>query len=92
MKYRCRCGNLISDNTDNLPYKARFVADQDWEEFVTLMESPEGSAHRLIKHIYQCPSCGRLQIENDPGHPYLFICEDENAPKDLLRSAKDKKK
>jgi hypothetical protein len=30
MKMRCECGEIISHQTDNLPYKAHFIADQDW--------------------------------------------------------------
>ncbi len=30
MKMRCECGEIISDQTDCLPYKAHFIADQDW--------------------------------------------------------------
>lgn len=28
-KLRCRCGHIIRDQTDNLPYKAFFVPDED---------------------------------------------------------------
>jgi hypothetical protein len=28
-KLGCQCGNIISDNTDFIPYKARFIRDQD---------------------------------------------------------------
>ena len=30
MKIRCECGEIISDQTDYLPYKAHFISDQDW--------------------------------------------------------------
>ncbi|PWU09791.1 MAG: hypothetical protein C5B50_26710 [Verrucomicrobia bacterium] len=30
MKMRCECGEIISDNTDYLPYKAFLIADEDW--------------------------------------------------------------
>src|SRR6266511_3646463 len=30
MKMRCECGEIISDQTDCLPNKAHFIADQDW--------------------------------------------------------------
>ena len=30
MKLRCECGEIISHQTDYLPYKAYFIADQDW--------------------------------------------------------------
>ena len=28
-KHQCPCGNVLSDNSDALPYKARFIADED---------------------------------------------------------------
>jgi hypothetical protein len=28
-KLRCTCGHVIRDQTDNLPYKAYFVPDED---------------------------------------------------------------
>lgn len=38
MKLECVCGNMIRDQTDNIPYKARFIADEDhilfWEGLV----------------------------------------------------------
>ena len=30
-KIKCVCGNIIVDQTDNLPYKAQFFADEDYE-------------------------------------------------------------
>lgn len=32
MKIGCVCGNVLRDQTDNIPFKARFVADQDFED------------------------------------------------------------
>lgn len=32
MKVQCKCGNVITDNTDNLNYKAEFTKDQDIEK------------------------------------------------------------
>ena len=29
-KLSCECGNTISDSTDNIPYKARFIRDEDY--------------------------------------------------------------
>lgn len=30
---RCLCGNIIVDQTDNLPYKGEFFADQDYDAY-----------------------------------------------------------
>lgn len=31
MKFRCTCGHIIRDQTNSLPYKARFIPDEDEE-------------------------------------------------------------
>ena len=31
---RCRCGHVIRDQADNLPYKGRIVRDQDQDRFL----------------------------------------------------------
>lgn len=38
MKLSCECGHVIRDQTDNLPYKARFIRDQDDEVYHTYDE------------------------------------------------------
>ena len=38
MKIGCPCGNVLRDQTDYLPYKAYFVADQDYEDLLTGIE------------------------------------------------------
>jgi hypothetical protein len=30
MRVRCECGEMITDGTDGLPYKAHFIPDEDW--------------------------------------------------------------
>ena len=32
-KFRCFCGDTIRDQTDNLPYKAEYFADEDYEAY-----------------------------------------------------------
>lgn len=32
-KLGCVCGHVIRDQTDDIPYKARFIRDQDYEGF-----------------------------------------------------------
>ena len=42
MKFRCTCGHIIRDQTDALPYKAKFLADEDEEAmFERVIESLE---------------------------------------------------
>jgi hypothetical protein len=38
MKIGCICGNVLRDQTDYVPYKAHFVADQDYEDLLVGIE------------------------------------------------------
>lgn len=86
MKIRCVCGELLSDNTDELPHKAHLVADEDWMPFTESCLRPQGYDWRLVTIIYQCPSCGRLLIEKPTGKVAVFKAEGQAVPKTLLRS------
>lgn len=92
MKYKCLCGWLMLDNTDDLPYKARLVADEDWNAFTESCESSPGYDWRLVTHVYQCPQCGRLLIEKPTGKVFFFKPEDEMVPKSILRTARNQVK
>jgi hypothetical protein len=89
MKFRCRCGEIISDTTDYLHYKARLIADQDWYDF--LESETEGGGHdwRLTSEIYQCTKCGRLIFFKPDNHGVFFKLEEETeGNKKLLCSVK----
>jgi hypothetical protein len=86
MKLRCPCGQVIADNTDNLPYKGRVIADQDWDKFTESQIRPIGHDPRLYQQIYQCPNCGRIQFEKVPGKACWFKPESADCPRDLLSS------
>ena len=81
----------MSDNTDDLPYKARLVADEDWNEITTSCGPQGGYDWRLVTDIYQCPNCGRLRIEKPDGVVSFFEPENENVSKSILRSVKSGK-
>ena len=57
MKLRCQCGEILSDNTDRIPYKMRLIADEDWDKFAESCERPQGYDGRLVTEAYQCPQC-----------------------------------
>ncbi|WP_459477406.1 hypothetical protein [Clostridium saccharoperbutylacetonicum] len=66
-KVVCECGSVLSDNTDYISYKARFIADQDFFDFL----DEEKKAHKQGGEIYtwhyfgdifQCPDCGNLIV------------------------------
>src|SRR5258707_147647 len=86
MKFICVCGKTLSDNTDDIPYKARMVADEDWNRFTESFGLPQGHDWRLVTHIYQCPDCGSLRIEKPAGQVVFFKPETEGASKTLLRA------
>ena len=90
MKFSCLCGKTLSDSTDDIPYKALLVADEDWNAFIESVQSVQGYDWRLITNIYQCPNCGRLRLEKPPGHVVFFEPENETVSKALLRSVKGK--
>src|SRR4051812_33062932 len=77
MKFQCLCGKILSDSTDDIAYKARMVADEDWNRFTESFERPQGHDWRLVTDIYQCPDCGRLRIEKPTGQVVFF--DPENA-------------
>jgi hypothetical protein len=85
MKFKCLCGQLLSDSTDDIPYKARLIADGDWNAFTKSCESPQGYDWHLVTNIYQCPQCGRLRIEKPPGQVFFFEPENESVSKSLFR-------
>ena len=55
-KIGCPCGNLMPDNTDFLPYKAKFIADEDTQipvevlakSIVALFAAPDREGRRAF--------------------------------------------
>lgn len=91
MKFQCLCGKVLSDNTDEIPYKARMIADEDWNRFTESFERPQGHDWRLVTNIYQCPDCGCLRIQKPRGHVVFFKPEDDSVSKSMLCSVGDLK-
>lgn len=85
MKFACICGTVLSDQTDDLPYKGRLVADEDWNAFTQSANSALPLDWRLVTNIYQCPSCGRIRIARY-GQVFFFEPENERVPKGILQS------
>lgn len=88
MHFRCTCGHVISDTTDNLPYSARVVADVDVYDYWEAWErTGRGQSLGALsdpldyeKIIYQCEECGRLYFDDpdDPSRFIAFLPEDKN--------------
>ena len=105
MHFLCRCGYRLHDSSDLISYKGTIIADQDMNEFWSLIEKAEkphaeicdifSSLNKLMMRcIYQCPSCGRLFIEDQSDNYQLIrftpCIEGEPEPdvsKNLLISA-----
>ena len=91
MKFQCHCGQTIADQTDELYYKARYVADQDWNDFLESKASSGGLDWRYARHIYQCSNCGRLYVERPDRKSFVsFELEEElKQDKKILVSTKE---
>jgi hypothetical protein len=103
MRFTCVCGNVLRDQTDYIPYKAWFAADQDLEEIareVGARAAKDDDPADLGDHIYsalfprlhtlyQCYNCGRVFVD-DPDDPTAFqIFRPENSAwKKVLASRK----
>ncbi len=95
----CKCGHVMIDRTDSLPYKGRLLADQDWSWFleslsrfaesVKLAKRKVQPQHadqlvRRCRHVYQCPECGRLYLQDSGNQYHAFLPEGDSPNKWLL--------
>ena len=91
-KIVCKCGAVISDNTDYQPWKGYFFAEQD-EEVIREIQSNDvyhDDLQHYYREIFQCDQCGRILIENK-GKFLSFRPEQSNIPKNILNSADGEK-
>jgi len=64
-KVKCECGYVILDQTDQIREKARFVADQDFFDFLDAIEKDKEESYSswdYLGDIFQCPDCGNIMI------------------------------
>jgi hypothetical protein len=73
----CTCGNDISDRTDGLPYKARFISDETYQ-------LTQGGWERIM---YECHVCGRLWIQANPRDNQYLSYLPESPRRGILREA-----
>ncbi|RZS37625.1 hypothetical protein EV193_105183 [Herbihabitans rhizosphaerae] len=86
MKITCRCGAVIPDNTDYLPWKADVIPSQDLSDFFDAEDRVDGLVDNSTT-AYQCESCGRLYLEDQSRRTmHCFVPEDADTPYDVLRS------
>jgi hypothetical protein len=100
MKIECPCGYLIHDGADNLPHKAHFITDQDWEGFWEEVDAAveksgpsardkEAAVMRLrslkvFRQAWQCRSCGRLHVDDASHTAWPFAPDPGGAPPTLF--------
>ncbi|WP_428390660.1 hypothetical protein [Lichenicoccus sp.] len=80
MHFLCPCGHVIRDQTDCLPYKARYVADQDYADLDRMTAEQIDNAYwDYHREMYQCQKCGRLFLEDQHSQQLLaFKPEDHD--------------
>lgn len=89
MKRKCICGELIRDQTDNLPNKAHVIGDKTYFDFLDVIdeaiESKAEDREALCMHVryadpsrraWECLSCGRVYFDDANGN--LFAYRPEN--------------
>jgi hypothetical protein len=65
MKFRCICGQVIFDNTDNIATKGYVLADQDVFSAFESQEDDHASLRAVLsmrRCAFECDQCGRLGI------------------------------
>lgn len=98
-EFVCDCGATRFIDTDNLSYRAKFIPEQEYDEFSqTIDDAIEKSGdtpadkdracmkwreHSLL-YIWQCFACGCLYIEDSGGSRHRFDPSSPTVPKRLF--------
>ena len=91
-KILCRCGGLIVDQSDMNRSKARFIPDQDYDDFMEVLDQPDSIEKRKVIHhafheLFQCPECSSLIVfRQDSSDGVFFEPQDKEAAKEILWS------
>lgn len=74
-KFGCLCGHVILDRTDNLPYKASFVPDEDADMDAVVSQLVEfiAARDRGEQGIFIRERLGGHWPDNDNAHTILYI-------------------
>ena len=100
MWIRCKCGNIIHDNTNNLSYKGHIISDKEYFKLLDLLdkmiESPAKNRENLIM-TYRANLSGYIKIKlifqcskcgrifiEDENNRYCSFIPDEHEKIDLL--------
>lgn len=92
-KITCICGNVIADQSDSIKWKARFIADQDYDDFLDVIDEPDSIEKRTVLHkvfheIFQCSNCSSLIVfRNNQRQGVFFQPIDLGISKEIFRSS-----
>ena len=101
MRSKCPCGTELKFSGNRNPNSAALLPDVRTEEFFdavvkSAMASHDASiaiqdvlfaASDFFRAMCQCPSCGRVFVEDDQFQDHEFVPASASAPKDLLSKA-----
>ncbi|MGV3611403.1 MAG: hypothetical protein ACO1N0_10665 [Fluviicola sp.] len=91
-KIYCECGGVIFDQSDMNRWKARFIPDQDYDDFMEVLDQPDSIEKRKVIHhvfheLFQCSECSALiLLRNDNQEGVFFEPNDREAAKEILQS------
>jgi hypothetical protein len=91
-KINCKCGNVIVDQSDAIKWKARFVADQDYDDFLFFLDEPDSIEKRTFTNqafheIFQCSSCLSLIVfRHGERQGVFFEAEKKENSSEILKS------
>jgi hypothetical protein len=100
MKIKCLCGNLIVDQTDELPTKAHYISDRHWFQFLESIDdaieksgpSPQEKEKACnnvrktnsFRSMWQCSECGRIFIDDKNYQLHIFKPESVETNKEIF--------
>ncbi len=88
-KFSCVCGQIAIDQADFVKNKAHIIADQDYLDFLRVVEKTEMSdtVVKYFNKVFQCNACSRLIIfRGDNNEGVFFVPERVENGKNILRS------
>jgi len=97
-KLKCNCGHVIVDQTDDLPYKAEVIPDQNYAAIFdavtdsvckedTVSEQADAFTGVWIansKRMYQCEACGRILVQIGKSDQYAFFMPEDEEGKHII--------
>ena len=100
VEFECECGGgVFPASTDNRSYVAHYIADQDYDEFSTLVDDgieKSGPSNRekdaacmawrkfQMPLLWQCRNCGTLFVEDQDRQRHKFVPHGRSVPKALF--------